>query len=222
MREITTFHDRSEWGIGENLPRNRTTVPGKGNTMGTKNFGCTMLWGKGEDRSGKHRRRHGTNSAVGIIPRVLESPVAHLLLLSYNGMQLHWDFWTCLESRCLDPLECSLERLHGLGCTGLCQPSLSSPAQMENKGRHGGGRKHMVPASRQAGRADSLLPWPAFLQAGKTVECGRNSKGTFRTPKKHSNFFFLETIYKSILRTSTTSRMYGERYNKRLIVITSV
>ena len=181
-----------------------------------------MLWGKGEERSGKHSKRHGTNSAIGIVPRALESRVPHLLLLSYHGMQLHWDFLTWLESRCLNPLECSLGRLHGLGYTGLCQPGLSSPAQMENKGRHGGGRKDMVPASKEAGRADSLLPWPAFLQAGKTVECGRNSKGTFRTPKKHSNFFFLETIYRSILRTSTTARMYGERYNKMLIMIICV
>ena len=137
-------------------------------------------------------------------------------ILSHNGVQSPWDFWTYLESQMPSPTWIQPEQTSWSG--GLW----SFSARMESRGGCSGGRKHTAPPFRPADLVGSLGPQPAFFQAREPVECGHNSRCTFRTPKIYSNFFFLGTIYKSILRTPTTSRMHGEQYNEMLIVIISV
>ena len=116
------------------------------------------------------------------MPRVLESPARP------NSVTQ----WSAIALRFLDVFRKpdGITHLNPAWTDFMVWRALVFPARMETRGRRSGGRKHTAPPFRPADLVGSLGPQPAFFQAREPVECGHNSRCTFRTQKKHSSFFF--------------------------------
>ena len=139
------------------------------------------------------------------MPRVLESPAAPIL--SHNGVQSPWDFWTCLESQMASPTWIQPGQTSWSGELWSFQPGWKPEVDAVEEES----TRHLL--------SDQRIWWDPWVHSLLSFRQGSLlsvdiTPGVPLEPKKNTPiFFFLGTIYKSILRTPTTSRMHGEQYN---------